>query len=332
MEVPRLIQEMVDTIPVDVLTDEETMPLLLRVLNKTPRSSPLGVVDALAFLWVYVGLLVKKGNAIGEKETVTRYVINVINNFFRIVVRSDKHKKNMEHILNLYNAVKTLHKPPTAGEELYFELPEFILTGPYLNENLELEDISYVPEEFFKNMCINSNVNVVSDAIDTLTSSTSEKKKKRKAIEQSQPDDATTSSQIKEESDDEICLIPPTIEEDDANTSNIPASDGPSFITDPNIVVNMNPTLFPSDNTLGWSARSLLPSKRTKKSTSREDFLPHDNSPPPIIPPNCAETILPIDFTQDDYAQQMFAHNYYAQGIKMIDGLRRVVFYHNVNN
>lgn len=93
MEVPRLIQEMVDTIPVDVLTDEETMPLLLRVLNKTPRSSPLGVVDALAFLWVYVGLLVKKGNAIGEKETVTRYVINVINNFFRIVVRSDKHKK-----------------------------------------------------------------------------------------------------------------------------------------------------------------------------------------------------------------------------------------------
>lgn len=201
------------------------------------------------------------------------------------------------------------------------------VTDPYGKTKLKIQKKRKRDQESDKSCQLVTNCT----AIQTPTSSSISKKKKIKTEKQSQHDDAATNPPIKEERQEKY-FTPPANEENDATMPNIPTSDDPLFITDPNVVIRMNPTLFPSYDTLGWSARMLLPSKRTKKPRTSEDVPLPVNSHAPIIPPNCYETILPIDFTPDEYTEQMLADNYYAQGVKLVDGSHRVVFYHKLKS
>ncbi|OXA39883.1 uncharacterized protein LOC118439472 [Folsomia candida] len=106
------------------------------------------------------------------------------------------------------------------------------------------------------------------------------------------------------------------------------------FVTDPYAKIRLNPSLFPSEGG-GWSASTLLPVEKRKMSEKKGDDLPDPQQPLPVLPPTapegCTETLLGIDFTPDEYLEQTIAYNYYAQGIKLVDGVRRVVFYHKDN-
>ncbi|OXA42030.1 uncharacterized protein LOC118438831 [Folsomia candida] len=107
------------------------------------------------------------------------------------------------------------------------------------------------------------------------------------------------------------------------------------YVTDPRTTIRLNPSLFPSEGG-GWLASSLLPSEVRKRPEKRDDNLDQRQSPPlpvlPMVPAGCKETLLGIDFTPEEYLEHTIADNYYAQGIKLVEGVRRVVFYHRVNS
>ncbi|XP_035716165.1 uncharacterized protein LOC118439182 [Folsomia candida] len=108
------------------------------------------------------------------------------------------------------------------------------------------------------------------------------------------------------------------------------------FVTDPYAMIRLNPSLFPSEG-VGWSASSLLPSDGRKRPEKKGEDVPDPPELPPLpvlptVPAGCTETLLGIDFTPEEYLEQTIADNYYAQGIKLVDGVRRVVFYHLDSN
>lgn len=118
------------------------------------------------------------------------------------------------------------------------------------------------------------------------------------------------------------------------NAGSVSASDRDVllFVTNPEIIVRLNPSLFPSG--VGWSAKSLLPSDgqcKSKKSDAISEQPPPLPDPLPKIPADCRETLLEVNFTPEEYLEQTVTEDYYAQGIKLVDGVRRVVFYHRLN-
>lgn len=104
------------------------------------------------------------------------------------------------------------------------------------------------------------------------------------------------------------------------------------FVTNPHSVIRLNPSLFPSEGG-AWSTTSLMPPDGRNRLEKKDiDLL--DRPPLPVlptVPAGCTETLLGIDFTPEEYLEQTIADHYYAQGIKLVDGVRRVVFYHRHN-
>lgn len=106
------------------------------------------------------------------------------------------------------------------------------------------------------------------------------------------------------------------------------------FVTDPSNPIRMNPALFPSEDNIDRSAFSIVPPPFTKKK-KKEDLTEGEEEPVrevPKIPDGCTETMLRVDYTPEEYVDQTMGFNYYAQGIRLVDGVRRVVFYHKIIN
>ncbi|XP_035712140.1 muscle M-line assembly protein unc-89-like [Folsomia candida] len=101
------------------------------------------------------------------------------------------------------------------------------------------------------------------------------------------------------------------------------------FLTNPSEYIRLNPSLFPSSDAT-WSAKKLLPDQPTKR---KKPNPVNDPVPEPEVTQtlaDCTETLLRVDFTPEEYVDLTTAPNYYAQGVKIVDGVRRVVFYHKM--
>ncbi|OXA47252.1 uncharacterized protein LOC118437354 [Folsomia candida] len=119
-------------------------------------------------------------------------------------------------------------------------------------------------------------------------------------------------------------------------TSNSPAANAPKnksdyyfrlFLTNPGEYIRLNPTLFPPSDA-AWSAKKLLPDQETKSNPVDDDPI----SEVAQTPADCTETLLSVDFTPDEYIAQLKASNYYAHGVRIVDGERRLVVYHKIIN
>ncbi|XP_035712299.1 uncharacterized protein LOC118437419 [Folsomia candida] len=100
------------------------------------------------------------------------------------------------------------------------------------------------------------------------------------------------------------------------------------FLTNPGEYIRQNPTLFPPSDA-AWSARKLLPDQATKSNPVDDD---DPISEVAQTPADCTETLLSVDFTPDEYIAQLKASNYYAHGVRIVDGERRLVVYHKMVN
>ncbi|XP_035716210.1 uncharacterized protein LOC118439206 [Folsomia candida] len=120
----------------------------------------------------------------------------------------------------------------------------------------------------------------------------------------------------------------PSVEPDISESDRIFDPEVLLFVTDPNTLIRLNPSLFPSKGG-GWTA-SCLPNWGERNSDKKDD-TPDPRPGLPTVPAGCTETLLGIDFTPEEYLEQTIADNYYAQGLKLVDGARRVVFYHRDN-
>lgn len=84
-DVPKLIREMVDVCP----ANEKANGTIWHMLDKMSKNESLGVIDALAFLWVYVGVLEKRRIAIGEIRRAKRKVDALAGRLFQAAVQKE---------------------------------------------------------------------------------------------------------------------------------------------------------------------------------------------------------------------------------------------------
>ncbi|XP_035708257.1 uncharacterized protein LOC118435872 isoform X2 [Folsomia candida] len=328
---PALIAEMVITPKYSTAKDPSI--LICGMLNKMcekvgPRYEH---VVALALLWIYVGVLQRDRKL--APETAFTPVDARLGGLFKTAASQDKYE-NSEHIINLWNAVKGLSHMGV------YPVTSAILrqTYPKLDLHLPEDLVSYKPDTFFNP--------IASRMLPTPA--------KQGKVDADLPEgvvgtpsldlEADVIQIVGEESGNQIAEVeqigaredpytPGSGPDEQPDAGSVPSPSDPDvllFVTDPYAIIKLNPSLFPSDS--GWSATSLLPPEGRRRMEKKDDDPPP--SPPlpvlPTAPAGCSETLLGIDFTPEEYLEQTIADNYYAQGLKLVGGIRRVVFYHRL--
>lgn len=89
MMVPSLIREMVDISHDNALKANWTIITILNHLNQEYRTQPYSVVEALSFLWVYVGILLRRKKVTGDNLVLTAGENKMFANLFEAAVRTD---------------------------------------------------------------------------------------------------------------------------------------------------------------------------------------------------------------------------------------------------
>ncbi|OXA47390.1 uncharacterized protein LOC118437523 [Folsomia candida] len=323
----------------------------------------LDAAEALAFLWVYVGT----AEAVTRRSGpiwVTQSLDGHLGFLFKQAVSLDK-EKNLPHVAHLWRKVRQCHPPkgkfpsvtnifkvaygdldldmvPTleAGMELLFEeMSSFYgnLKNPSMNAEMNDKSIQQEIDNCFLKIPQyrgqQSDKDLPPKAIMTPSSST--------FGSAHSPQKAVPVGKAEEKS-----IVVPAFKLETSSSSEqthrprsgsyfvqqirqlLNNNDAPvpldnqflRFLTNPGEYVRLNPSVFPEDN-VNWSARKLL--------SDQPNEIPEVV---PQTPVDCTETLLRVDFTAEEYIDQTTASNYYAQGVKIVDGVRRVVLFHEKIN
>ncbi|OXA47251.1 uncharacterized protein LOC118437356 [Folsomia candida] len=318
------------------------------------RIKPFSTAEALAFIWVYVGT----AEAVARRSGLIdpHYLLDSqLGYLFKRAVSHDK-EKNMPHVAHLWRKLRRCHLPSAE-----FCCHERILRGIYGGVDLDkLPAPEAGMDQLFQEMS-----SLYGDNVEENTAFLKKKlrHKLRQKVSQQLDKDLTPGEIMKPSSSTFGSVNSPEIvgelnsktignmkpenvemtspdfvhEPSNNNDSDLPlkTTDNESllFLTNPGKYIEMNPSLFPSSkDNVNWSARKLLPDPPTKRKKANQVDDPVPEQEVAQTPADCTETLLRVDFTPEEYIDHTTASNYYAQGVKIVDGVRRVVFYHKIIN